>query len=66
MSIDSVAVPVLILKDGRQFISDQDIEGQPEIAEFVRRFPLYLVRHPELDGFVGPCRSLPQPDQESK
>jgi len=63
-SFESVAVPMHYLEDGRPFISDETLCDQPEVLEFVRRFPDYWVRADDLClcGVVGP---KPEPEDDA-
>ena len=54
VAIESAAVPVHTLPDGRQFITDEDCVERPEVAAFVKKFAAYWVRDPLRGGYVGP------------
>ncbi len=54
VGIESAAVPVHTLPDGRQFIADEDCMERREILDFVKRFPAYWVHDPWLCGYVAP------------
>lgn len=54
MAIESAAVPVHTLSDGRLFITQQECMERPEVADFVRRFPGYWKLDILLDGYVAP------------
>ena len=52
--IDTVAIPLHTLPDGRRFISEQDAIEQPYIIEFIGQFPNYWTYDPVRCGWVSP------------
>lgn len=55
-TIKTVEIPTTRLPDGRYFISDEDMQDKPWVAEFVARFPDYWKRDDRLllQGVVSP------------
>ena len=62
----TVEVPIQSLKDGRKFISDQNIAENPWILDFINRFPNYWTRDYHLNGFVSPKVYLTEPQERDK
>jgi len=61
-TVESVAVPIHILSDGREFITMQDAVARTEVMDFVRRFPSYWKLDILLDGWVGPSAEEEKPN----
>lgn len=53
---ETIEVPIHILPDGREFITEESVIEHPEIGDFVDYYSNYWTHDWKRKGWVGPAR----------